>query len=95
MKSNKEKIQFLKKRTPFELPGILACLRGKKEKRLINIGMSRVENLLEIDNFLKGQIKMKVAMKTLFSKAERFLIRNNKALVITSDDDQKSIKKKK
>ena len=35
---------------------------------------------------------MKIAIKTLFSKVERFLIRNNKKFVIgtDSDDDESS-----
>ena len=31
---------------------------------------------------------MKIAMKALFSKAERFLIRNNRCFVITSDEEK-------
>ena len=33
---------------------------------------------------------MKIAMKTLFTKAERFLIGNNKAFVIASEDSVKA-----
>ena len=49
-------------------------------------GISRVEKELEIDRFLKSQIKIKVALKVLFSKVERFLIKNNRKFVICSDE---------
>ena len=52
----------------------------------INTGTKRIEHELEIDRFMKSQIKMRIAMKVLFTKAERFLINNNKAFVITSED---------
>ena len=48
--------------------------------------MDKIEHELEIDRFLKSQIKMRIALQALFTKAERFLINNNKAFVITSED---------
>ena len=35
-------------------------------------------------------MKIKIALKALFTKPERFLIRNNKRFVITSDESDKS-----
>ena len=48
---------------------------------MISEGMSRFNRELEIDRFIKLQISMRIALKHLFSKAERFLIRNNKVFV--------------
>ena len=48
--------------------------------------MDRIKRELEIDRFLKAQVKMRVVIKALFSKAERFLIRNNKKFLLTSDE---------
>ena len=49
-------------------------------------GLRRVDRELEIDRFLKLQISMRIVLKALFSKAERYLIRNNKSFVITQDE---------
>ena len=61
-------------------------MRSKKDKRKANTGIKRIEHELEIDRFLKTQIKMRIALEVLFTKAERFLINKNKAFVITSED---------
>ena len=49
---------------------------------MIQKGLNLINKELEVDKFLKGQIKMKIAIKALFSKAEQFLIRKNKRFVI-------------
>ena len=70
-------------RSPFELPRTaFTCLRTNKEKRMILKGLNLINKELEVDRFLKGQIKMKIVIKALFSKAEQFLIRKNKRFVI-------------
>ena len=66
------------------------CMRKSKEKKAVEIGLNRIQKVLEIDKFLRGQIKMKIAMKTLFSKAERFLIRNNRNFIISTDRDNQT-----
>ena len=60
----------------------MSSRKVKKEKEK---GLRRIDKELEIDQFLKQQIKMKIAIKALFSKIERFLIRNNKKFVIQTD----------
>ena len=65
-------------------------MRSKSERRMIQKGLETIKNELEIDRFFKGQIMMKIAMKALFSKAERFLIRNNKKFLI--DCERKNIR---
>ena len=53
---------------------------------MIDIGLKRVERELEITEFLKWQMKVKIALRTLFSKAEWFLVQNNSKFVLNSDD---------
>ena len=65
------------------------CLRGKKEKRILEKGMSQTESLLEIDNFLRTQMKLQIALKAIFNKAERFLLKNNRSFVIDSSSSGK------
>ena len=65
------------------------CLRGKKEKRILEKGMSQTESLLEIDNFLRTQMKLQIALKAIFNKAERFLLKNNGSFVIDSSSSGK------
>ena len=66
-------------------------MRTQKEKKMMQTGLNRINRELEIDRFLKAQIKMRIALRVLFSKAERFLIQNNKHFVITSDEDDTKI----
>ena len=60
-------------------------MRSRKVNKEKEKGLRRIDKELEIDQFLKQQIKMKIVMKALFSKIERFLIRNNKKFVIQTD----------
>lgn len=52
---------------------------------MIIIGMNKINKELEIDRFLRGMIKMRIAIKILFSKTEQFLLRNNKKFMIAPD----------
>ena len=89
--STKSKLYFLKKRIPFEIANVICiCLRSRKQRKQEKNGLSRIERELEIKRFLKRQIKIKIAMKVLFSKVERFLIRNNRTFTITSDESDRS-----
>ena len=54
----------------------------------MNKGLNRINKELEVDRFLRGQIKLRIAINALFSRAERYLIRNNRNFIITSDEDQ-------
>ena len=84
--SNDDKLLYLDERTPFSLPKVFCdCMRNRKDKNAKEKGLRRIDKELEIDNFLKQQIKLKVAISALFSKVERFLIKNNKRFVIQTD----------
>ena len=45
-------------------------MRSVRDRRMMAEGISRIERELEIDRFLKGQMKLRILLKTLFSKAE-------------------------
>ena len=64
---------------------VFTCLRRKKDKIMIKEGIDRIGKELEIDRFLKNQIKMKIAIKVLLSKVEMFLVRNNRKFVIETN----------
>ena len=49
---------------------------------MLNTGLNRIERELEADRFLRKQIELGVAMKVLFTKLERVLIRNNRKFVL-------------
>ena len=73
-------------RTPFNLPKVFCdCLRNRRDRNAKKKGLRRIDKELDIDKFLQNQIKTKIAIKSLFSKVERFLIRNNKRFVIGTD----------
>ena len=78
-------------RKSFEVRKTLCILtRTKKDKLMMEKGHSRIRKLLEVDTFIKSQVKLKVAIETLFTRAERLLIRNNRHFVIMSQSDDKS-----
>ena len=91
LKSNEDKVAYLKQRTPFKFTKtFFMCMRSEKEKRMIDTGVSRIEQRLEIGKFMKMQMKMTIALKHMFTQAERFLIRNNRKFVLKSDADSNS-----
>ena len=45
---------------------------------------------LDVEVFLKKQIMFEVLLKTLFTKTERFLIRNNKKFSLDHQEDSSS-----
>ena len=49
------------------------CMRSKREKRMIRRGDAIINKELEIDHFLRSRRVFKIALKTLFSRPERFL----------------------
>ena len=59
----------------------------KKEKKLIRAGMSRIDSELKLDKMMKSIIKIRIAISTIFTRKERFLLKNNRAFVLHSDQD--------
>ena len=46
------------------------------------LGRSRVDKVLEIDHFIKYQIQFRILLKTILTKAEQFLLSNQRKFVI-------------
>ena len=49
----------------------------RKEKRILERGLNRIDKILEIDQLIRTQMQLKVAFKALLNKSERFLLKNN------------------
>ena len=49
---------------------------------MLDTGLNRIEKELEADRFLRKQIQLGVAMKVLFTRLERVLIRNNRKFLL-------------
>ena len=54
---------------------------------LIRTGMARIDSELKLDKMMKSIIKVRIAISTIFTKTERFLLRNNRTFVLQSDQD--------
>ena len=51
---------------------------------MVSKELERTDSILIIDHFLKMHMSVKVALKALFTKTERFLLRNNQTFVLNS-----------
>ena len=58
--------------------------------RILAKGIETLEQELEVDRFIKTQLKMKAAFRTLFSGIERFLLRNNRVFVLHTSTEEDS-----
>ena len=86
--SDRASIHRMKVRHNFQLPfSYCHCLRKQREKRMIERGLKRSLQELEIDRFIRAQKKMRIVLKTLFTRIERFLLSNNQSFVIYSSTD--------
>ena len=76
-------MKLLAMREPFELSKTtLFCMRSRKEKRMYSQGIRRVNKELEVEHFLRQMKIVRIALRTLFTKTEMFLLRNNKSFVL-------------
>ena len=51
----------------------------------MEMGLSRINNELRLDRTLKDFIKTRIVINTIFSQMERFLLKNNRAFVLNTD----------
>ena len=51
---------------------------------MLSKALQRSDKMLEIDQVLRIQMQVKVALKQIFNSSERFLLRNNQAFVLNS-----------
>ena len=61
--------------------------KSTKQARIENLGRERINKVLEIDNFIKSQIKFKVLVRTLLTKAEQYLLNNQRQFVLQERTD--------
>ena len=79
-------MEDLAKRQPFRLERkCFHFMRSKKEKRMFRRGRSIINKELEVDHFLRSIRMIRIALKTLFSRTEMFLLRNNRAFILDSE----------
>ena len=83
IESSASDIERINRRTRLETLAC-QCLRGKKQKKLHERAIDRTDSVLEIDNFIKTQVQIKAALKAIFTKSERYLLRNNRNFVVNS-----------
>ena len=65
-------------------------IRSRKEKRMLEKGLGRMHLELEVDHFIRTQMQVRIALKTLFTKLERFLLRNQKVFVLNSSSSDRT-----
>ena len=63
-------------------------MRSKREKRLLRRGTTVINKELEIDQILRFMRMTRIALKTLFSRTEMFLLRNNKGFTLNSESSE-------
>ena len=53
----------------------------------MNEGLARASEELELDEFIRLQKKLRVMLKTMFTRLERFMLVNQRCFVICSSSD--------
>ena len=76
-------VKSLAKRRSLKLNGTLfTCMRTRKKRRMMAIGSNNCAKELEVDRFIRSMKLLKVQMKTLFTRTERFLMKNNREFLL-------------
>ena len=68
-----------------------SCLNSRKEKRLAEIGLQRAMKELEVDRFIVSQMRFRIALKTIFTRVEQFLIKNNRSFLLNSQSERQAV----
>ena len=63
------------------------CLRKRKEKSMIDNGLEQALKELDVDKFIRMQKSLNLALKTIFTRLERFLLKNQQAFVLNSESN--------
>ena len=50
--------------------------------------MTKINKELEVDHFIKTMMQIRVMLKTLFTKTELFLMKNNRKFIVQSDSTE-------
>ena len=67
-----------------------AFTKDKKEDRLMRQGTDRITKEFDVIRYIKRQMVLDVALKALFTKTDRYLMRNNKSFVLHKAGDSDS-----
>ena len=82
----KQQIQNIESRKPF-IMHLFPFRRNKTQARLENLAQKRLNKLLEIDQFIKSQIQFRALVKTLLTRTEQYLLKNQRQFVLEARSD--------
>ena len=72
------------------MPSCLFCKTKRAPRNILEKAEARIEKELDIVNFIRKQIKLKVILEKIFNKEERKQIRKNKRFRLTQDVSEDS-----
>ena len=58
-------------------------MRKRKVQAIRNKGLDRANKELDVERFIKKQMQVSIILKTIFTKAERFLVKNQRNFVLS------------
>ena len=61
------------------------CLRKRREKKLFESGIDRAMKELDVERFIKTQMKVRMTFNVLFTKLEKLLLQNQQCFVLNSE----------
>ena len=89
--SLRSRLKALSQREPFKYSSnLFDCFRKAKSRRLIKEGLYQAHKELEVDEFIKVQKKLRVTLKTIFTRPERLLLSNQRCFVLQSSSKEVS-----
>ena len=88
--SLKSRIKHLEARRPYFTA---SCFRRAKEERMMKEGLARASKELELDEFIRLQKKLRVMLKTMYTRLERFMLTNQRCFVIYSSSDSENFER--
>ena len=63
-------------------------MRKRKENAIRNKGLDRAYKELDVEHFIKKQMQVSIILRTIFTKAERFLVKNQRKFVLSKQDER-------
>ena len=67
----------IKQRESYFYSQLCSFLRRRREKKMFDKGVDRAMKELEIEHFIRSQKEIRIAIKAIFTRLERFLMQNN------------------
>ena len=82
-------IRRIQDRRRYRAPTICCrCFRKRKENAIRNRGIDRAYKELDVEYFIKKQMQVSIILRTIFTKAERFLVKNQRKFVLSKQDER-------